>query len=570
MNKKDVIKILEKIAIYMEIKGENPFKTSAYRKAAQALETDERSLDEIEKPEELKGIGKGTAEVIKELKEKGSSDLLNTLMEEVPNGLIPLLKIQGLGGKKIGKLYQELQVVDIETLKQACENKQVQTLAGFAAKTEEKILQAIEEVSTRPERLALPFVLPIAEQILNHLDTFDDVERFSQAGSLRRMREDVKDLDFIIATNEPTKVGEQLVQLPNVTKVIAQGETKVSIEMTGEYPISVDFRLVTNEEFPTTLHHFTGSKDHNVALRQLAKSRNEKISEYGVENVETGEVTTFATENDFFAHFDLPFIPPQARENQGEIEHFIKHPQFLQLQDIKADLHMHTTASDGAHTLVEMIEAARKKGYQYMAITDHSKFLRVANGLSVERLLKQHEEIRMLNEKYDDIEIFTGIEMDILPDGTLDYDDDILKDIDFVIASIHSSFQQTEDVILERLKTALYNPHVDLIAHPTGRVLGRRDGYRVDVDQLIELAKETGTALELNANPQRLDLAAHWVKKAHQLEVPIAINTDAHRIDMLEHMKYGVGIAVKGLANPDLIVNTWTLDQFKTFIRRNK
>ncbi|WP_413382340.1 DNA polymerase/3'-5' exonuclease PolX [Alkalihalobacillus sp. 1P02AB] len=569
MNKKDVIKILEKIAIYLEIKGENPFKISAYRKAAQALETDERSLNEIDKPEELKGIGKGTAEVITELKETGISSLLEELMEAVPSGLIPLLKIQGLGGKKIGKLYQELGVVDVETLKKACEEKQVQKLAGFAKKTEEKILQAIQEASTRPERLAVPHVLPVAEKILKQLETFQYVERFSQAGSLRRLKETVKDLDFIIATSEPDKVREQLLQLENISKVIANGDTKVSIEVDGEYPISVDFRLVKNEEFPTTLHHFTGSKDHNVALRQLAKSRNEKISEYGVENTETGELKTFETEEAFFAHFDLPFIPPEARENHGEIEHFKENARFLQLKDIKADLHMHTTSSDGAHTLEEMVEAVRQKGYQYMAITDHSKFLRVANGLSVERLLKQHEEIRKLNEKYDDFEIFTGIEMDILPDGTLDYDDDILKNIDFVIASIHSSFQQSEETIMERLKNALYNPHVDMIAHPTGRVLGRRDGYQVDVLQLIELAKETNTALELNANPLRLDLASHWVRKAHELGVPIAINTDAHHIDMLDDMKYGVGVAVKGMANVDLIVNTWSVEKFKQFIKRN-
>lgn len=572
MNKKDVIRTLEKIAIYLEIKGDNPFKISAYRKAAQALESDQRTLDEIDNLASLNGIGKGTAEVIVEMKESGESTLYNELANSLPAGLLPLLKLPGLGGKKVGKLYQELGVVDMNTLKQVCEEGKVQKLAGFGKKTEEKILVAIEEASTRPDRLALPIVLPIALQIEQALRTMKGVERFSRAGSLRRMRETVKDLDFIIATTEPELVRDQLLSMESISNVIASGDTKVSVEITTEFPISIDFRLVEPKAFATTLHHFTGSKDHNVKLRQLAKKRGEKISEYGVESVETGEVTTFESEEAFFAHFGLAYVPPEAREDQGEVElaEESASPHYLTNKDIRGDLHLHTTWSDGAHSIIEMVEAARERGYQYIAITDHSRYLKVANGLSIERLKDQHAQIRALNEKYDDFTILTGIEMDILPDGTLDYDNEILADIDFVIASIHSSFQQDRETIMNRLKTALENVHVDLIAHPTGRLLGRREGYDVDLEMLIELAKETNTALELNANPNRLDLSAEWLKKAEEAGVVIAINTDAHHIEMMDDMMYGTGTARRAMLSPDTVMNTWTIDRLRTFLKRHE
>lgn len=571
MNKKEVIKILEMISIYLEIKGENSFKISAYRKAAQALEADQRTLEEIEAPATLNGIGKATAEVILELKETGKSSMYEELTEELPSGLLELLNIQGLGGKKIGKLYQELEVVDIESLRQACLDKKVQQLAGFGKKTEEKILIAIEEATVRPERLALPLVLPVAEQVQESLASMKGVIRYSLAGSLRRLRESVKDLDFIIATDDVSQVRDQLLALPIVTKVIASGDTKVSVEVMAGFPISIDFRLVTEEEFATTLHHFTGSKDHNVKMRQLAKKRGEKISEYGVENVETGEVQTFKTEDEFFNHFGLSFIPPEAREDQGEVELAMKNEtnHYITTNDIKGDLHMHTTWSDGAHSIKEMVEASRSMGYEYIAITDHSKFLKVANGLSVDQLKEQHQLIRELNEQYDDITILTGIEMDILPDGTLDYDDELLAEVDFVIASIHSSFQQDQATIMGRLKTALLNPHVDLIAHPTGRILGRREGYDVDVEQLIDLAKETNTALELNASPYRFDLSAHWLKKAEEAGVVLAINTDAHRRETLTDMHYGAGVARRAMLKGSSVMNTWPLEKIEAFLKRH-
>ncbi|MGG1216236.1 DNA polymerase/3'-5' exonuclease PolX [Priestia endophytica] len=569
MNKKEIIKLLEKIAVYMELKGDNAFKISAFRKAAGALENDERSLSEIESFTSLAGIGKGTSAVIEEYIQDGQSTVLEELKKEVPEGLIPLLDLPGLGGKKIAKLYQQLNVTDMVTLKTACEEGKVQELSGFGKKTEEKILAAIEEYGTRPERLPLAIMLPLVEKIEQTLADMKGIIRFSRAGSVRRMRETVKDLDFIISTEEPSLVRDSLLAMPSIKEVIASGNTKVSVVLEDVYDISVDFRLVEDKAFPTTLHHFTGSKDHNVRMRQLAKEHGEKISEYGVENIETGEVRTFSSEEEFYNYFNLPFILPEMREDGTEVDKLTKEDRFISLQDIKGDVHMHSTWSDGAYSIEEMVEACRARGYEYMAITDHSQYLKVANGLTPERIRKQREEIKKLNEKYDDFTILSGIEMDILPDGTLDYDDEILQEMDIVIASIHSSFSQSREVIMERLKTALNSHHVDIIAHPTGRLIGRRDGYDVDVDLLIELAHETNTALELNANPHRLDLASHHLKKAQEQGVKLVINTDAHNLDMLEDMKVGVATAVKGWIRKESVINTYPLEELRAFLKRN-
>ncbi|MFJ7683591.1 DNA polymerase/3'-5' exonuclease PolX [Peribacillus butanolivorans] len=569
VNKKDIIKLLEKIAIYMELKGENPFKVSAFRKAAGALETDDRSLTAIEDFTTLSGIGKGTAAVIEEYINEGKSTVLEELQEQVPKGLIPLLQLQGLGGKKIAKLHKELHINDVNDLKLACEEGKVAALSGFGKKTEEKILSTIAEAGSRPDRLPLAFMRPIADDIELAITNMEYIIRSSRAGSIRRMRETIKDLDFIISTDHPEAVKDQLLSLSGIKQVIAAGDTKVSVVLDYEYDISVDFRIVKDKEFITTLHHFTGSKDHNVRMRQLAKDRGEKISEYGVEVAETGEVLTFETEELFYNHFGLPFIPPELREDGTEVEQYDADEPLISVEDIQGDLHMHTTWSDGAYSIEEMIEACRAKGYKYMAITDHSQYLKVANGLTVERLREQKQIIHDLNEKYDDFTVLSGIEMDILPDGTLDYDDELLAEMDLVIASIHSSFSQPRDTIMERLKTALNNPHVDIIAHPTGRIIGKRTGYDVDIDMLIELALETNTALELNANPNRLDLAPPHLRKAQEAGVPIVINTDAHSIDMLEHMPVGVSSAKKGWIKKSTVLNAKNTDGLLTFLKRN-
>lgn len=568
MHKKDIIKLLETIAVYMELKGDNPFKISAFRKAAAALEQDDRSLSEIDDMLSLPGIGKGTYTIIREYMESGTSSTLDELKKEVPEGLLPLLKLPGLGGKKIAKLYKDLGVRNAEDLKAACEENKVQGLAGFGKKTEEKLLVLLGEAGKRPERYPIGFALLVADEIEKHLAAFQGVIQSSRAGSLRRMCETVKDLDYIISTDNPQLIRDQLLALPRIKEVVAAGETKVSVNMDFEDEIGVDFRIVSNEQFATTLHHFTGSKDHNIKMRQIAKERGEKISEYGVESLETGTIQTFSSEKEFFRHFDLPYIPPEIRESGQETDHYNESLSLISKEDIKGDLHMHSSWSDGAFSIREMAEACIAKGYEYMAITDHSRYLRVANGLTPERLRLQGEEIDRLNQELEGFHIFKGVEMDILPDGTLDYDDELLETRDFVIASIHSSFSQPQHVIMNRLKNALKNKHVHLIAHPTGRLIGRRSGYEIDIDELIELAKETGTALELNANPARLDLRTEHLIKANQAGVTIAINTDAHNVAMLNDMAAGVSAAKKGWTPKSSVLNTRSLDEVREFLKR--
>lgn len=569
INKKDVVKLLETIAIYLELKGENTFKVSAYRKAAAALEANDQSIDEIEDFTKLNGIGKGTAAVIEEYIKDEQSDTLRQLQEEVPEGLIPLLDLPGLGGKKLAKLYQELGVIDAASLKEAVESGKVASLSGFGKKSAEKILDGLANVGSRPERIPIAMMLPMAERIESFLETLEGIEQYARAGSLRRMQETVKDLDFIIATNDPKTVQDQLLTINNLKEVIAKGDTKVSVTLEEGYDINVDFRLIEPAAFATTLHHFTGSADHNVALRQLAKKRGERISEYGVENVETGEVTTFQSEKEFFGHFGLSFIPPEVREAQGELESFKQEMPLVQLSDIQGDLHMHSTWSDGAQSIEQMAKQAIELGYSYIAITDHSKYLKVANGLDEKRLRKQREEIERINALYPDFHIFAGVEMDILPDARLDFEDDFLQEMDYVIGAIHSSFSQSPDQIKERLTAALEHPNVNVIAHPTGRLIGRRAGYAADPDWLLEKAAETGTVIELNANPNRLDLSWTYLKKAQELGVKIAVNTDAHSYATLSFMEVGVAMARKGWLKPETVVNTWSKQQLMELFQRS-
>lgn len=569
MNKKIIIRTLEKIALYMELKGENPFKVSAFRKAAQALELDQRSLDEIEDVTKLKGIGKGTGDVILELINDGKSTVLEELQEEVPKGLIPMMKLQGMGGKKIAKLYKELGIDSMEALKAACLNQEIQKLPGFGPKSEEKILKELNDFETKPDRQPIWKTEETVAFIEDVLITIAEVTEFSVAGSFRRTKETSKDLDFIIATAEPALVKEQLLAALPVQETIASGDTKVSVTVDVLEPIDVDFRLVAPEEFVTALHHFTGSKDHNVKMRQLAKSQNKKISEYGVEQ-EDGSVATFASEKDFFAHFGLPFIPPSVREDGRELDRLEELPELVTIEDIKGDLHMHTTWSDGANSLKEMVDACVAKSYEFMVITDHSQYLKVANGLTPERLTEQNGLIREINEQYPAIEVLSGTEMDILPDATLDFDDDMLKQLDFVIASIHSSFQQPQEQIMARILTAMKNPHVHMIAHPTGRIVGQREGYDPDVEQILDWAKEYGKIVELNASPYRLDLAVPYLVMAQEKGVPVAINTDAHAIEGLEVMETGVKHAQKAWLKKDNVVNTWSLEKLKAYLNKSK
>ncbi|PTI40722.1 DNA polymerase/3'-5' exonuclease PolX [Staphylococcus succinus] len=565
MTKKDIIQLLEKIATYMELKGENTFKVSAYRKAAQSLEIDERPLDQIEDVTELKGIGKGVGEVIDEYRQKEKSSTLEALQQEVPEGLIPLLKIQGLGSKKIAKLYKALGIDGKESLQQACEAGKVSELSGFAKKTEQNILEAVKVLGAKKDQYPIDQMRGLNYEIKAYLETIDDIDQFEVAGSFRRFKEMSKDLDYIISTKQPLKVQQALLDIPNKVKEVAVGETKVSLELSyDDETIGVDFRLIEPAAFYHTLQHFTGSKDHNIRIRQLAKANDEKVSEYGIEKA-NGELLQYQSEREIYEHFGVNWIDPSIREDGSEFDKDLS--DIIKLEDINGDIHMHTTYSDGAFDIEEMVQANIAKGRQFMVITDHSQSLKVANGLSVERLLRQNKEIKALNAKYDEIDIYSGIEMDILPDGRLDYDDVVLAQLDYVIAAIHQSFNQPQEEIMKRLENACRNPYVRHIAHPTGRIIGRRPGYEPDIDRLCEIAEETNTILEINANPKRLDLNADTVKK--HPNVKLTINTDAHHIDHLEFMAYGVATAQKGLVKKDRVINTMSREAFKSLITNN-
>lgn len=568
MNKKTIIRTFEKIALYMELLGENPFKVGAFRKAANVLELDPRSLSEMDDILKLKGIGKGTGAVIIDLLEKGESDLLKELENEVPSGLIPLLRVPGLGGKKIAKLREALGIDSLDSLRAACESNEVSKIPGFGKKTEEKLLHEIELLGTKKGKLPVWQIETIVNAIEAELRGIPEISRFSVAGSFRRAEEESSDVDFIIVTDEPSLVREKLLEVLPIEETVAGGDAKLSVVLDMADLVDADFRFVTEAQFATALHHFTGSKDHNVRMRQIAKSKGMKISEYGVE-MEDGTVKTFASEKEFFAYFDLPFIPPSLRMDGREIDRADEIAGLVTLEDIRGDFHMHTTWSDGGYSIREMVEVCRKKGYSHMVITDHTHYLKVANGLTPERVRNQIAEIRKLNEEYDDIEIFCGTEMDILPDGRLDFEDDLLQELDFVIASIHSNFNQSQKQIMERLHAAISNPYVNMIAHPTGRIIGQRDGYNPDVPQLIEWAKQYDKILELNGNPYRFDLAIEYLEIAQKADVKIAINTDAHAIDQLEHMEIGVKYAQKAWLKKETVVNTWPIEKFIREIIRN-
>ena len=559
MDKKTIIRTLEQIALHMELLGENPFKISAFRKAANTLELDGRSLAEMDNVYELKGIGKSTGTVIRDLIEKGESETLKELEQQVPKSMLDMLKIPGLGGKRIAKIREALGIESIEALYEAAKANEISQLPGFGKKTEQNFIEAIEQLNERSDKHPLWLVEKMVKEVTAALDQIAEVEKYEATGSYRRREEESSDLDFIVVTAQPEAVTDQMKELLPIDSIIGSGEAKFSFTARFDEYVDVDIRFVKAEQFATAIHHFTGSKDHNVKMRQRAKERGEKISEYGV-TLEDGTVQTFETEEQFFNHFDLPFIPPNLRQNGTELEKLDEMERMVKLEHINSDLHMHTTWSDGAFSIGEMREALKSKGYTHAVITDHSQYLKVANGLTPERLLEQQKEITASNT--DDFLLLSGTEMDILPDGTLDFDDDVLANLDFVIASIHSSFNQKEEEIMDRLHEAMKNPHVDMIAHPTGRVIGKRDGYAINIPQFLQWAKQYNKIVEVNASPYRLDLSVEHLKLAKELGVWIAINTDAHAIDQLDYMELGVLHTQKAYIEREQVVNTWTKEQF--------
>jgi DNA polymerase (family 10) len=565
ITKKDVIRVLEEIATLLELKGENPFKSRAYYTAARSIETtdiDLASLIKKEKLSSMKGIGKALEQKITELVTTGRLEYYEKLKASTPPGLIEMLRIQHLGPKKINALYEKLSISTIGELEYACLENRLVELPGFGDKTQSKILTGIELLKKYSERYLFAEIIEAAESLLTNIRDNKGVIRSSIAGSLRRLNETAKDIDIVASTNDSPNLSDYFATLPEIDIITAKGNTKVSVTLKSG--VNVDLRIVTDEEFPYALHHFTGSKEHNVAMRGRAKTMGIKINEYGLFG-EDGPISC-KTEEEIFSTLGLSYIAPELRENMGEIEAAEKGemPQLIEESDIRGLFHIHTNASDGSDSLEEIVFAAKEMGLEYIGISDHSRSAYYAGGLSIEDIKQQHEEIDVINGREIGFHIFKGIEADILTDGSLDYPDDILSTFDFVIGAIHSNFTLTEDEMTLRIMKALDNPYVTMLAHPTGRLLLAREPYPVDMKKIIDHASMQNTILELNANPHRLDLEWRFCRYATKKNVKIAINPDAHTIEGLRHFKLGINIARKGWITSSDCINCLERKEIET------
>ncbi|MDE1169664.1 MAG: DNA polymerase/3'-5' exonuclease PolX [Verrucomicrobium sp.] len=560
MDKEHAAAVLEEIAVLLDLKGENPFKSRAYRTGARALESLSEDLGRIVAEARLgsiPGLGEALQAKIAELVTTGRLEYHEKLRASFPPGIFDLLQLPGLGPKKVKALYEELQVSDIPALEKACQDHRVAELKGFGAKTELNILQSIDQRRRYTGQHRLGDVLGIAEGLLDALREHPAVIRVSAAGSLRRNKEVLHDLDLLASTTDPVEVSRYFTHLPGVESIIGQGETKASVLLVGG--LQCDLRVVSDTVFPYALHHFTGSKEHNVAMRQRAISQGKKLSEWGLFREADGkeELIPCVTEEEIFHDLGLSYIPPELRENLGEIEAAEKNeiPRLVEWTDLKGTFHCHTDASDGRNTLREMVAEAAELGLGYLGIADHSKSSFQANGLSVERVLAQREEIAALNRDQDDVKVLSGIECDILKEGRLDYDDAVLAGFDYVVASLHVPGAKDEDMT-PRLIKAMENPHVTMLGHPTGRLLLKREAYPVNLEKLIDAAAETGTWIELNANPYRLDLDWRWWRRARDKGVRCVINPDAHSIGDFQYLRVGTGLARKGWLRREDVANT--------------
>ncbi|MGB4449133.1 MAG: DNA polymerase/3'-5' exonuclease PolX [Tepidanaerobacteraceae bacterium] len=566
----EVAFIFYDIADILEIKGENFFKIRAYRKAAHTIENlpmDVKELAGESRLQEIEGIGKALEEKIREIINTGTCRYYEELKKDFPRGLVEMLKIPGLGAKKIKVIYDNLGISSIEELEKAARAHKIRELPGMGVKTEQSILKGIKTLKGQGDRVQLAIALPVANRIMEILSGMKEVSKVAIAGSLRRRKEMVKDIDIVVATEAAETLVENFLKLPIISRVLAEGLSKVSVVLNAG--IQVDLRLVKPQEFYSALQHFTGSKEHNTKLRSLALKMGYKLNEYGIFEKEGDGVFCPKSETELYSKLDMPYIIPELREDRGEIEAALQDglPDLVKLEDIRGDLHLHSDFSDGVSSIEEMVKKAKELGYEYIAITDHSKSLKVARGLDESRLRQQLELIKGINERVKGIRILTGIEVDILPDGSLDFDDDILKELDVVIASIHSGFKQDKTTITSRIVNACHNRYVNIIAHPTGRLLGRREPYDVDMDEVFEAAAKTGTVLEINSSPDRLDLNDVNVKRAAEMGIKIAINTDAHGTEALSDMMYGVWVARRGWLAAENIINTYSLEQLLEFLK---
>jgi len=557
MRNQEIAKIFNEIADILEIKGDNPFRIRAYRRAAQNIDGLAKDVAEmsVEDLIQVPGIGADLAEKIREYVNTGGMRSYDKLRNKVPSGLVDLLSVPGLGPKTAKLLFEKLHIKDIDSLERHAKEGTLKGVPGIQAKTEENILKGITMIRKHTGRFPLGRVLPVAEEMIGKLREISFVNKLSIAGSLRRWKDTIKDIDALAASEDPGKVMEVFVHLPQVKEVLMKGQTKSSI-ITRE-GIQMDLRVVSEDSFGAALAYFTGSKQHNIRLREMALKRGLKINEYGIFDVKTEKKLGGSHEGDIYKILDMQFIAPELREDTGEIEAALKGtlPSLVKQEDIKGDLHVHSKYSDGSHDLQELVDASRARGYEYLAITDHSKGLGIARGMSIDRVLEQNKNIRALNKKLKGFQLLSGAEIDIRSDGTLDYPDEVLERFDIVIASIHSGFRQSREQITKRLVSAMQNPYVSVIAHPTGRIIGERDAYEADMDAVLKTAAETGTAMEINAYPLRLDLNDIYIRKAKELGVPVAVNTDAHVTYQFDFMTYGIGTARRGWVEKKDVLN---------------
>ncbi len=572
MDNKAIAGILYETADLLEIDGQDSFRIRSYRNAAQAIESLPQQIAELinepKKVLELPGIGKSMLAHLQEVLKEGRLSMHAELLKKYHPSMLDLLKIQGLGPKTIALIWSAYQICDVEGVEKLAREGKIRTLPRMGEKQEQKLLKAIEDY----RRIAGRFLLDTAEneanKIIEHLRHYPGVEKVTPAGSLRRGRETVGDLDVLVTgkacTNEAQreKLIEHIIKLPGLMEVIARGENKVSFRLRGG--MQVDVRFLSPDSFGAAMQYFTGSKAHNVALRQRALKMGYTLSEYSLARLDDEKPVAGKTEEEIYTKLKLDYISPELRENLGEIDAAEKHalPEVISQTDLQGDVHMHTVETDGRNTIEEMAEAAKAHGYKYMAITDHSKNLAFANGLDDKRAVAHIKRIRAANEKIAGIKIFAGVEVDILADGTLDLSDSVLEQMDLVIASVHSHFNQSPAEMTDRLLKAVENPNTSLIGHPTGRLLLRRDAYQFDLDAILKAAAKNKVAMELNAYPDRLDLCDRHLRLAKQHGVKIVINTDSHHTSHLDKIRYGVLQARRAWLTRDDVLNTLPAQQF--------
>jgi DNA polymerase (family 10) len=564
----EIADIFERIADSLDILEENPFKIRAYRNASRNLRElaeDVKDITERDELSKIPGIGKDLAEKIREYIANGRIKYYEELNEKVPRELVELLAIQGLGPKMLSKLFKELKVKALADLEREIRGEEILKIHGMGKKKIEDIKRGIQIFKESKKRVNLGIALPIAEEIVNEVNKIPGSEKTVFAGSLRRMRETIGDIDILTQSDDGKRVIESFTKMPFVKNILASGDTKGSV--ISRNGIQVDLRVVGPESYGAALQYFTGSQAHNVKVRTIAVKKGLKINEYGLFHGDkkiAGE-----TEADVYKKLGLPFIPPEMREDRGEIEAALEGrlPTLLELEDIKGDLHVHTNWSDGYGSIEEMALTAKKLGYEYIAVTDHSPSSRIANGLSIERLYEKKEELESVRKKVKGIRILMGSEVDILGDGSLDYPDSVLRDLDVVIVSVHSGFKMERAKMTKRIANALKNPFVHILAHPTGRLIGERDPYDVDLEEVFKTAKEFGKAIEVNSHYLRLDLKDINIRKAIDMDTKLVITTDSHHPNQLTLMRLGVATARRGWAVKRDIINTMGFKELSNFLK---